>query len=291
MSSNNELKSRFEDHQKHNEKKASSYQTTAELLSVDEKLKILKARGQADLVEIFKDWKPRVASRRRKGAPLDQRVSIALSHAERAILDGEVRASKESGGASTTLGAIIRSRAMITPNMSEWRDIAWAALDELDEIQKSEKETNNRRKALELALEEVDYDDDSEEAVALTRELADLHARMNKLKSTPVEKRGVRLQGRMTYAEAEAIKWRAQRLCLSTADFLRMLIFDLKPNTAADAHLGLDARRRFYVSIIDVADNDWGSPPGVYKCSQCESYADEIARLQEQVRQLEAFRV
>lgn len=265
-----------------------SYNTAGEALSVDQKLKILERRGQTDLIEIFKDWKPRTAARRRKGAPLDQRVSIALSAGERAILDGEVRAIKATGQ-STTLGALIRSRAMGTPNMADWREIAEKALDELDGLSKGQKDLKNRKKMIEVALEEGEDHDDAEQVAIMERELVDLMKKLDKLVSKTGDKRGVRLQGRMTYAEAEKVKFRAQRLCLSTTDYLRMLIFDQTPNSAADQHLNLDARRRFYVSIIDVADNNWGNPPGVFNCSQCESYADEISRLQEQVKQLQAF--
>lgn len=280
------LAEKFREHQHSN--KAGSFATAGEALSVEDKLKILEERGQADLIDIFKGWKPRASTRRRKGAPLDQRVSIALSASERALLDGEIKAIKATGQ-STTLGALIRSRAMVSPNLADWREIAWAALDELDALVKGEKELKNRQKMIENALEEEEIADDSEEIMLFEKELVEIQAKLSKLKASPVEKRNVRLQGRMTYAEAEAVKWRAQRLCLSTTDYLRMLIFDQAPNTAADQHLNLDARRRFYVSILDVADNSWGNPPGVYKCSQCESYADEITKLQERIRQIEAF--
>lgn len=286
MAQNEQLAQKFREHQHGNESNA--YRTAGEALSVNDKLKILEQRGQSDLIEIFKDWKPRSSTRRRKGAPLDQRVSIALAGAERAVLDGEIRAIKATGQ-STTLGALIRSRAMGSPNMADWRETAWLALDELDTLSKSQADLKNRKKMIELALEDGDDHEDEEQASLLERELVDISNKIGKLSSKTGDKRNVRLQGRMTYAESETVKFRAQRLCLSTTDYLRMLIFDLTPNSAADQHLNLDARRRFYVSIIDVADNGWGNPPGVFKCSQCESYAEEISRLQERIKQLEAF--
>jgi hypothetical protein len=287
MTQTDHLTQKFRDHQ-HGGESSNAYRTAGEALSVNDKLKILEQRGQSDLIEIFKDWKPRSAARRRKGAPLDQRVSIALAASERAILDGEIRAIKATGQ-STTLGGLIRSRAMSAPNMADWRETAWLALDELDTLSKDQKDLKNRKKMIELALEEGDDHDDQEQASLLERELVDVANKLGKLTSKTGDKRSVRLQGRMTYAESETVKFRAQRLCLTTTDYLRMLIFDLDPNSAADQHLNLDARRRFYVSIIDVADNGWGNPPGVYQCSQCESYADEISRLQERIKQLEAF--
>jgi hypothetical protein len=286
MTQTDQLTQKFREHQHGNESNA--YRTAGEALSVNDKLKILEQRGQSDLIEIFKDWKPRSASRRRKGAPLDQRVSIALAASERAVLDGEIRAIKATGQ-GITLGGLIRSRAMGAPNMADWRETAWLALDELDTLAASQKDLKNRKKMIEFELEEGDDHEDQEQVSILERELVQVSDKLAKLNSKTGDKRNVRLQGRMTYAESETVKFRAQRLCLSTTDYLRMLIFDLTPNSAADQHLNLDARRRFYVSIIDVADNGWGNPPGVFKCSQCESYAEEISRLQERVRQFEAF--
>lgn len=279
------LAQKFREHQHNGDSNA--YSTAGEILSVNDKLKILEQRGQTDLIEIFKDWKPRASTRRRKGAPLDQRVSIALSAAERAMLDGEIRAIKDTGQ-SITLGGLIRSRAMGSPNMADWREIAWSALDELDEINGKQKDFKNRKKMIELALEDEEGEDE-EQVLLYERELVDISTKLAKLSSKSGDKRNVRLQGRMTYSEAENVKFRAQRLCLSTTDYLRMLIFDLNPNSGADQHLNLDARRRFYISIVDVADHGWGNPPGVYQCSQCESYADEITKLQERIRQLENF--
>lgn len=280
------LTQKFQDHQHSGD--ANKYRTAGEALSVDEKLKILERRGQSDLIEIFKDWKPRSSARRRKGAPLDQRVSIALAASERAILDGEIRAIKATGQ-STTLGALIRSRAMGSPNMADWRETAWLALDELDSLGKSQLNLKNRKKMIELELEDGEDREDAEQISLLERELVEVANKLGKLSSKTGDKRNIRLQGRMTYAESETVKFRAQRLCLSTTDYLRMLIFDLNPNSSSDQHLNLDARRRFYVSIIDVADNGWGNPPGVFQCSQCESYADEISKLQERVKQIDSF--
>ena len=53
--------------------------------------------------------------------------------------------------------------------------------------------------------------------------------------------------------------------------------------------MSLDAKRLFYISIIEVAQNGWGTPPSIYQCSQCENYMDEIRRLRSEVDQLRAF--
>lgn len=288
MARTDQLDRTFREHQDQHGEKDNSYLTSGEALSVDEKLRILKDRGQSDLIDIFKDWKPRTSARKRRGAPLDQRVSLALNASERATLEGEVKAIK-STGQSITLAALLRSRSMGAPNLAEWRSLAETALDELDQLSSSQKDLKNRKKMIEFELEEGDDKEDEEQVFILERELGEIVGKLDKLTSQSGAKRSVRLQGRMTYAEAETVKFRAQRLCLTTTDYLRMLIFNQTPNSSADQHLTLDARRRFYVSIIDVAENDWGNPPGVYKCSQCESYAGEIVQLRERVRQLEAF--
>ncbi len=270
-------------HQHQDNSSGNGYKTAGEFLTVDEKLKVLEERGQADLIEIFKDWKPRVNSRRRKGAPLDQRVSITVTAADRAVMDGEVKAIKATGE-SVSLGNLIRSRAMGNLDVNGWRETASSALDELNDLVKNQSTIKKKKKAIELDLE--NSSDDPEQTAIYERELYSIETRLAKLIGSG-EKRAIRLQGRMTFTEAETVKWRAQRLCLSTTDYLRIMIFGLEPNSSADAHLSVDARRRFWVSILDVADNGWGTPPGVNLCSQCESYSEEISNLREKIRQLE----
>lgn len=274
-----QLVEKFHNHQQVSDE----YKTAGEFLTVDEKLRVLEERGQADLIEIFKDWKPRVSTRRRKGAPLDQRLSITVTSADRAIMDGEIKAIK-AAGESVSLGHLIRTRAMGNLDVHGWKDVASEALDELNELIDNQGELKKRKKAIESDLE--NSEDDEEQVALYERQLYNIETKLAKLVGNR-EKRNIRLQGRMTFNEAETVKWRAQRLCISTTDYLRILIFNLQPNSTADAHLSADARRRFWISIIDVCENGWGNPPGVYQCSQCESYAEEITRLKNHIRQLE----
>lgn len=276
-----ELTKAFHDHQQHVQK--AEYRTAGEFMGVDEKLKILEERGQSDLIEIFKDWHPRSSPRRRKGAPLDQRLSITVTAADRAIMDGEIRAIQASGE-PTSLTKLIRSRAMGNLDMEGWREIASEALEELNQLVAQQNALRKEKRAIEADLENVE--DDQEQIYLYERKLYDIENKLGKLVGKK-EKRNVRLQGRMTYNEAETVKWRAQRLCLSTTDYLRIMIFGFQPNSAADAHMSVDARRRFYVSILDVTENGWGNPPGVFQCSQCESYNEEIMRLRERLKKLE----
>lgn len=274
-----QLVEKFHNHQEGSDE----YKTAGEFLTVDEKLRVLEERGQADLIEIFKDWKPRHSPRRRKGAPLDQRLSITVTPADRAIMDGEIKAIK-AAGESVSLGHLIRTRAMGNMDVHGWKDVASEALDELNQLIDGQGELKKRKKAIESDLE--NSEDDEEQVALYERQLYDIETKLAKLVGNR-EKRNIRLQGRMTFNEAETVKWRAQRLCISTTDYLRILIFNLQPNSTADAHLSADARRRFWISIIDVCENGWGNPPGVYQCSQCESYSEEITRLKARIQQLE----
>lgn len=274
-----QLVEKFHNHQNGDDQ----YKTSGEFLTVDEKLRVLEERGQSDLIEIFKDWKPKVSARRRKGAPLDQRVSITVTAADRAIMDGEIKTIK-AAGESVSLGHLIRTRAMGNLDVHGWKDVASEALDELNALVNGQGDLKKRKKAIEADLE--NSEDDQEQVALYERQLYEIESNLAKLVGTR-EKRNIRLQGRMTYNEAETVKWRAQRLCISTTDYLRIMIFDLQPNSRADAHLSVDARRRFWISILDVSENGWGNPPGVYQCSQCESYSEEISRLRARVQQLE----
>lgn len=270
---------------KHQEDGANGkYKVAGESMSVDQKLEILKARGETELIDIFKEWKPRVSARRVKGAPLDQRVSITVSTSDRVSLDAEIKRIK-SEGKPTTLGALIRNRAMGTVDLVGWASIATEALNQINEIAKDESTLKARKKSLNLLIED---EDDQEQISVYDRELVEITRKLDLITSRG-EKRSNRLQGRMSMNESETVKWRAQRLCISTSDYLRMMIFGLEPNSVSDAHMSLDAKRRFYISIIEVSQNGWGSPPTIFQCSQCETYLEELNRLRdlERLRELE----
>jgi hypothetical protein len=272
----------FKAHKENSEN--SAYRVATEAMPVADKLKVLEALGREEMVGLFKDWSPRVSNRRRRGAPLDQRVSITVTDAERVSLDAELRAVKATGE-KTTMSQFIRNRALGSVDINGWRAIAVEALDMLDTYEKHQDDFKARRGILTHLLES---EEDIETIASYDRELAEIQGKLVKLVAQN-EKRTNRLSGRMSMPEAETIKWRAQRLCLSSSDYLRMMIFSLEPNTSADGHMSLDAKRRFYISIIDVADNGWGEVPTIYNCTQCESYMDEIRRLRDRVDQLQNF--
>ena len=262
----------------------SPYKVASESMTVSDKIKILDEIGRPELIEVFKDWRPRPSRRRSRGAPLDQRVAITVTNSEKVSLDNEMKAIKAAGD-KITASQFIRNRALGTVDINGWREIAIEALSTLEEIDSKKTELRQRKRQLANLLEETD---DPEDEGMFEKELSDINHKLS-LITARNSKRGNRLSGRMSMAESETVKWRAQRLCISSSDYLRMLIFNLAPNTDADAHMSLDSRRRFYVSILDVAENGWGSPPSIYECSQCANYVEEIEKLQDRIKQLETF--
>lgn len=272
-------------------KQDTRYTVATENMNVSDKLKILEKMGREDLVDLFKDWTPHQVKRKKRGAPLDQRVAITVTNAERVSLDAEIKEIKRTGS-NTNMSKFIRNRAMGNIDINGWKERAEKALKEIEEISKNQKEYRKRKLAIEIQL---DSEEDNDEILMLNEELNNINTKL-KLIVAQNEKRNNRLSGRMSMQEAETVKWRAQRLCLSSSDYLRMIIFGLEPASHADAHLSLDAKRRFYVSIIDVANNGWGNPPTIYGCNQCANYVEEITSLQEKesilmdrIKQLESF--
>jgi hypothetical protein len=259
------------------------YHVATETLTVADKLKVLEALGHPELIEVFKDWRPRVIKKRRS-APLDQRVAITVTNLEKVSLDSELHSLKAAGEVITA-SQFIRNRALGTVDINGWAPIATNALKELADISTRQTEFRTRKRQLANLIEETD---DSEEIGLFEKELSSINQKLGLLVGRN-ERRINRLSGRMSMAEAETVRWRAQRLCLSSSDYLRMMIFTLSPNSNADAHMSLDAKRRFYVSIIDVAENGWGAPPTIYECSQCGNYLEEIERLRDRIKQLETF--
>lgn len=262
---------------------STTYRTASESLTVDDKLKILEEMGRPELIDVFKEWKPR-PSKRRRSAPLDQRVAITVTDSEKVSLDAELKDIK-AAGEKITASQFIRNRALGTVDIQGWRERALAALSSLEEIASGQTELRQRKRQLANLIEETD---DPEDEGMYENELVDINRKLDKLVAKN-ERRRNRLTGRMSMAEAETVKWRAQRLCISSSDYLRMMIFGLEPDSTADGHLSLDSKRRFFISIMDVADNGWGTPPTIYECSQCGNYLEEIERLRDRIKQLESF--
>ena len=117
-------------------------------------------------------------------------------------------------------------------------------------------------------------------------QLDECEQKLNSLKKQN-RKRGYRVSTRVTYEEANTIRWRAARLSITVPDYMRYVIFGYLPFTDADYNLSLEARKRFYVSIIDVYKNGWGEIPEVNECPNCARYKHEIEVLRDKVSRYE----
>lgn len=259
--------------------------TSGEKMSLDEKYAFLESLGREDLVNVFKDYKNRKVKSRPKTAPLDQRVAISITPLERVRLTKEIREIEKNSG-KMSISQYIRNKATRSIDIQEWREIAEKELDAIADIEKNKNSIRKERREIISRMAEGDFDD--EEIFIKERDIVEIDKKLSKLIAKG-ERRSNRLNGRMTMPEAELVRWRAEQLFLTVSDYLRIMLFDLTPASAGDAHLGLDARKRFYASIIRVSLDGWGSPPNVYECSQCPHYVEEIRVLQDRVNQLETF--
>lgn len=264
--------------------KTSGYEVASESMTVEAKVRILEEMGQKDMVQLFKNWQPRVKAGELRKAPLDQRISLLISKEERLMLENTIKSLKVSGE-RITISQYIRNRAMSNIDIIEWREIALRALMEVTEIKDKQKDLKKAKNTYNLLIEE----EDDEAAVATyQKKIYEINQKLNKLVAKK-KVRNVRLTGRVTFAEAENLRWRASRLCMTVSDYLRFVLFDLVPDTEGDAHMSYDAKRRFYASIIDCADNGFGPTPSVQGCLQCGNYLEKISVLEERVKQLETF--
>ena len=264
--------------------KGKSYVVATEKMSLQDKQAYLEEIGRTDLIDLFKEWAPKTSARKKRGAPLDQRVSITVTNAERAALDMDLRRVKATGE-SLSMSQFIRNRALGTVDIIGWSDIATKALAEIEETVTNQAAMRKRRMSL---IAQMDAEEDATESAIFAAEADTIRRKLEKIVGRN-EKRANRLSGRMSMPECETVKWRAQRLCISSSDFLRMMVFGLEPDSTADAHMSLDSKRRFYISIVEVAKNGWGTPPEIYECSQCIHYMDEIRRLKQENQQLVHF--
>lgn len=260
--------------------------TGAEKMTVEEKLEFLKEIGREELIDVFKGYKPRQVRKRRSGAPLDQRVAISITESEKVLLDREIDTIKKSGE-KMSISQFIRNRAVGTVDIQQWAQIVDPVLNEIDEVLKDEGSLRYRKRVIHKELDDLGYDD-SEEAGMLELELTRINEKLNLVTAKTV-KRKYKLTGRMSMVEAETVRWRAQKLYLSTSDYLRMLIFGLSPNTDADRHLSVEAKQRFYLSVLEVSKNGFGTSPAIYECSQCAHYQEENEKLKDRIKQLESF--
>lgn len=254
-----------------------------DLLSYDARKAILKDIGQKELLKIFDNYKPKYKPIIRKKSPLDQQISLGISKEEKVAIADEVRKLKQSGE-KLTISSIVRSRAVGDIDIQEWKERAELGLTELNSIKWDKSEIQKNLRQFYARFDEMEEDDD-ESAIVLSNKIKH-HEKMLKEIDRPTVRRSSRMSGRVTFNEANLIRWRAGRLTITVADYMRFLIFGHLPFTESDRHLSIQSRRRFYVAIIDVSENGWGEPPHVEDCPNCARYAHENQELRSKLDRL-----
>ena len=259
------------------------------ILSIKEKEKILEEIHQKDLIDLFKKgFKPQYKRVESKKTILDQQISIAIDTDEKNMIALELNEIRKVAN-KTSLASFIRSRSLATFDIAEWYQQALEGLEELSSDSWNPKTLQNERKQyIKLVDDLEDSEDDSrdEDMLFYKTRLDETEQKINSLKKQN-RKRGYRVSTRVTYEEANTIRWRAARLSITVPDYMRYVIFGYLPFTDADYNLSLEARKRFYVSIIDVYKNGWGEIPEVNECPNCARYKHEIEVLRDKVARYE----
>ena len=259
------------------------------ILSIKEKEKILEEIHQKDLIDLFKKgFKPQYKRVESKKTILDQQISIAIDTDEKNMIALELNEIRKVAN-KTSLASFIRSRSLATFDIAEWYQQALEGLEELSSDSWNPKTLHNERKNYIKLLDDLeDSEDDNrdEDMLYYKTKLDETEQKINSLKKQN-RKRGYRVSTRVTYEEANTIRWRAARLSITVPDYMRYVIFGYLPFTDADYNLSLEARKRFYVSIIDVYKNGWGEIPEVNECPNCARYKHEIEVLRDKVARYE----
>lgn len=264
------------------------YVSGMEYKTLDEKQRILDQLGKPELIDLFRDWKPQIDQRKRRTEPpLDQRVAISITDEEKDQIEREIRKVRKTGD-KANVSSFIRNRATSSVDVVEWRQKAEDLLASIDETTRNEKKLKRKRLQLNKRFEDLPDNADAEDKYYYEKQIREITDQLESL-SVAHKHRSSRLSGRMTTPEAETIKWRANRLALSVSDFLRFCIFNHSPGSEGDSHLSVEARKRFYIGILDVAANGWGDPPVINQCKNCAYYRDEAEKFKQRVRQLEQF--
>lgn len=262
-------------------------QEDIDALKLENKQNILASLGQENLMKLFQN-QPKFKPVEPKKIALDQQIAITLSENEKQRLIQDRERIRELGKLPS-ISSYIRKKILLQLDIEQWREFAEQGLKNLDNSDSESKTLQKQKIRLINSIDQLDdivkSDIDTEEIDRLKKELEEIENRLMLLKSTKQEKRIYRLSGNITFNEANFVRWRAARLSLSLADYIRFILFDYQP-TIDDNHMSVESRKRFYVSILEVAQNGWGNPPVVNECPNCARYLDDIKKLQEQIEYL-----
>lgn len=262
-------------------------QEDIDALKLENKQSILAGLGQENLMKLFQN-QPKFKPIEPKKIALDQQIAITLSENEKQKLIQDRERIRELGKLPS-ISSYIRKKILLQLDIEQWREFAEQGLKNLDNSDFESKTLQKQKVRLINSIDQLDdivkSDIDTEEIDRLKKELEEIENRLMLLKSTKQEKRIYRLSGNITFNEANFVRWRAARLSLTLADYIRFILFDYQP-TINDNHMSVESRKRFYVSILEVAQNGWGNPPVVNECPNCARYLDDIKKLQEQIEYL-----
>lgn len=263
-------------------------QEDIDALKLENKRNILAGIGQQNLIKLFQN-QPKFKPVEPKKLALDQQVAITLSENEKERLIND-RDKIQELGKLPSISSYIRKKIVLPLDIEEWRAFAEQGLKDLNNSDTESKSLSKQKLKLINAIDLLDditnIDKNTQEVEKLKQELQQVEERLSLLKSTKQEKRIYKLTGNITFNEANFVRWRAARLSIPVADFIRFTLFDYQP-TIDDNHMSVDARKRFYISILDVCDNGWGKPPVVNECPNCARYLADIKRLQQQIEYLQ----
>lgn len=256
-----------------------------DILSLEDKRKLLKEIGQEDLLDMFKDdykvkYKPAV----QKSTPLDQQVSFSISKEEKEKLSQNLFEIRKVGP-GISISAYVRNQVVSDIDMKEWASIAYKELKRLNTDDYDKKELDKRKLKL---LKELEDANDKEDVYVINKKLNSVKDRISELKRQSF-KRKYKLTGRLTFDEAQTVRWRAARLNISIADYLRYQMFDYMPGTDADLGMTFVDRKRFYISILDVYRNGWGEPEKKEECPNCQRYLKEITDLRNEIKRYRQY--
>lgn len=262
-------------------------QEDIDALKLENKQSILAGLGRENLMKLFQN-QPKFKPIEPKKIALDQQIAITLSENEKQKLIQDRERIRELGKLPS-ISSYIRKKILLQLDIEQWREFAEQGLKNLDNSDFESKTLQKQKIRLINSIDQLDdivkSDIDTEEIDRLKKELEEIENRLMLLKSTKQEKRIYRLSGNITFNEANFVRWRAARLSLTLADYIRFILFDYQP-TINDNHMSVESRKRFYVSILEVAQNGWGNPPVVNECPNCARYLDDIKKLQEQIEYL-----
>lgn len=254
---------------------------------LEAKKQLLKEIEREDLIDLFKkNYKSNYTPIRQKKVALDQSVAIAITSEEREILMSEIMKIKKTGG-RVTLSSVMRNRVLVDVDLMAWREKALKGLEELNGPDWNKRKITKERDDYSKKMDKIPLDDSESRKLVMSR-ISECNRRLAMLEK-PTVKRSYRLRGRVTFNEANIIRWRAARLSLTVADYMRFLIFDYMPFTDDDKTMSVDSRKRFYISILDVAANGWGTMPEVESCPNCVRHIEEIKELKAKLERLKAY--